>query len=594
MTINSTRDSRLTSSRRAEAARRELEAKPKPELRPTKQSGAVADGFSDTKLDEMADIAKGMSLGDKAKASGATTPSLESLKGNSGFDTTRLSKTTKSEVKTKVDVKANADAEGDVSVKASKKTEAKSTTTWVDEMDVAAVGLDAAKKETLEKSVSAKHGFKATADSVKVDGALAAGLDFKSSNGWGISASAEVSATASTKVTEKDGVTTFVVSGEVSAKANAGISAPVASLEATDGLGANASLTVSMPTDAYKELVKDPSGFNPMDPDTYPEGTSVTMDAATFRESELSASMKIGGPLSATGSSSTKSSEGTVIKIEKLEDGKVQLTQGPKEAFERTDSFGVKAGELASAAISRTDELDTKALQSAEFDLSTEEGRAAFNTALLEGSVPTSTAPGVSNPRRIDSTTYESSSAASASIKGLSDFSVDGPANVGKRTVVTNEDGTAEASTTLKYGDNPALTVGQSYDKDGTETARTYAFEVTPDETTAALYNELLTGSKEGPVKAGEKVSLTFTAEQLAALQERIGTRLSEQPAATADWVSRNADHSVGELTNDQFAAVIARSASEPELALELYRQLVTLPTVAGQPVEPLSVSVSS
>ncbi len=84
MTIKSLSDSQLASARRAEAARRALETKPKPEVRPTKQAGTVADGFSDTKLDEMADIAKGISQGPKKAKE-------DSMGISSGFDMPKVS-----------------------------------------------------------------------------------------------------------------------------------------------------------------------------------------------------------------------------------------------------------------------------------------------------------------------------------------------------------------------------------------------------------------------------------------------------------------------------------------------------------------------
>lgn len=564
MTTSTTKSSSSSSRAAAEAARKQAEAAR------ARQAEAAAKKAAEKPVAEL------------------SKPALASLKGESGFDApatqpSGFKKTTEVEATKESEARMTVGDSRAVSNTSTEKVER--TTTWVD-------GMDEASKATLTEAVSVERGLKVNNDSVTASGKVGGALDFKSSNGWGVSAGAEGSASATTKVTEKDGVTSFELSGEVSASVSGKISAPVGSLSGSETAGASASLSVSMPTEAFKELAKDPSSFNPMDPETYPEGTTVTMSADTFRESELGVAVK-SGLLGVSGSSSTKDTSGNVMQIEKLPDGKVRLTEGPTEAFERKDSIGLKLGEVAGASVTGTDTASVVSTRSAEFDLTTEAGREAFNTALLTGEVPTSSAPGVSSPKKIDVASAESSSVGKASL-GPYDAVLSLGDNNATRTLVTNEDGTVDAETKLKYSDNPELTIDQRYDAAGNEVARSYSFEVTPDETTAALYNELLTGSKEGPVKAGETTSLTFTDAQLAELQARLTERLDQTPGLRSDWLSRGVDGKVEPLTTEQFAAVIAKSTNDAELATELYAQLVSIPTVAGEPVRPLAADMGA
>ncbi|MEZ5702477.1 MAG: peptidoglycan-binding protein [Burkholderiaceae bacterium] len=71
-----------------------------------------------------------------------------------------------------------------------------------------------------------------------------------------------------------------------------------------------------------------------------------------------------------------------------------EITTGPMEAMERDAFLGVGSGDL-SVGISRETRLEGQEISVAQLDLSTPEGRHAYETYMQTGTVPTSEAPGV-------------------------------------------------------------------------------------------------------------------------------------------------------------------------------------------------------
>ncbi len=382
------------------------------------------------------------------------------------------------------------------------------------------------------------------------------GADFKAANGVGVSFKATGSANATSEVVEKDGRTSFTFSAKVEGQLSGGVKAPIASVSGSAGAGADSKFQVSMPTEAFKAL--DPTKFNPLDASTWPAGTKVRMEASAFTSTAFAASFR-----NFSVETSSKDTQGHMLELEKLPDGKLKMTSGPNQAFDRSTAFGVNVG-VASAKVGRADALAGSQIRTATFDLNTPDGKAAFHRALIDGHMPSTNGSGVSDVSKTERIDYTSSSSLKLGLGTLS-TTLAGPENKGGLVVTTNADGTKDVTGTLRYSDGPALTVTRKFDKDGKELvdARRYALTVTPpDAQTAKLYNTVVTGSPNGPFKAGQPGTLNFTPEQMSQLEALDAKRLAGNPLASSPWTFRDARGRPETQGHEAYAIALARNLS--------------------------------
>lgn len=336
--------------------------------------------------------------------------------------------------------------------------------------------------------------------------------EVKNARGYGVSFGINAEASVVANQQTENGVTTFTVEGDASVTVQGGVNTPKAGLTVAHTEGIRASYSVAMPEAAARGV--DPKTVNPYDPSSMPTGTVITMNGEQYSSNAFEATFK-----NLALSTKIEEASGVSVAIEKTGENTVRVTAGPTEAIEAYNSVGVDFG-VASASLGRTDNLSGATLKTAEFDLSTPEGQAAYNEFLTNGTLPSENGPGVSDVATIEKLDYSSESGAEVSL-GPIDLSFKGQKNTGSSVVTTYPDGTKDVTVDLDYSENVPMQLTRRYDAEGNEllSERRYSYEVTADENSAQLLNVALTGdpaqADSGPVKPGQTVTLTFTEAQM-------------------------------------------------------------------------------
>ncbi|MGO1542348.1 MAG: LysM peptidoglycan-binding domain-containing protein [Luteimonas sp.] len=411
-----------------------------------------------------------------------------------------------------------------------------------------------------QSTTSATGGFSVNPDegSLTLSGGLSFSESLKNSKGYGVSFSAGGNASTTGSAKTEDGVTTYQLSTDVSVFLKGGVNTPKAGLEIGRTEGIRASYQVAMPEDS----AVDPLTINPFDPYSMPEGTVVTMNGSDYTTNEFKATFnKLAMQTKVTDES------GVSTAVERTGEDTVRVTAGPTEAIQAYNGVGVDIG-VANVMLGRNDSLSEATLQTAEFDLSTEEGMAAYNDFLSTGTLPTDNGEGVSEVATIEKMDYSSQSQISGKL-GPINLSIDGAENTGNMVVTTLADGSVERTVDLQYSGNVPMNITQRWDADGNEIAadRRYSYDIQVDEQNQQILNAALTGDVDqatsGPVEPGQTVTLGFTESQMQALAGQTG-------AAVENGAHMDLGHLLGYMEPDG-----SRPTPEPwDFALSLGRNL--------------------
>ncbi len=369
---------------------------------------------------------------------------------------------------------------------------------------------------TVDKSSSsATGGISVNPDKGTVT--LSGGLSFSESvtnaRGYGVSFSAGGNASVTGGGNTEDGVTTWQLSSDVSIFVKGGVNTPQAGVEIGRTEGIRTSYSVAMPEDS----AVDPLSINPFDPSTMPEGTVVTMDGSQYTTNEFKATFK-----KLAAETRVTDETGVSTAIERTGEDTVRVTAGPTEAIKAYNGVGVDF-KVASVMLGRNDSLSEATLKTAEFDLSTGEGLAAYNDFLATGTLPSDNGDGVDGVATIEKLDYSSQSQLSGKLGPLK-LTLDGAENTGNMVMTTHADGTVERSVDLQYSGNVPMNISQRWDAEGNEIAseRIYSYDIQVDGQNEQLLNAALTGgvtqADSGPVESGQTITLSFTEEQMAAL----------------------------------------------------------------------------
>lgn len=392
-----------------------------------------------------------------------------------------------------------------------------------------------------------------------VSATVSGGFSSEVTNAKGYGVSFGVNAEASVVADKKteNGVTTYTVESEASVTVEGGVNTPQAGLTVAHSEGLRGSYSVAMPEAAAKGV--NPGAVNPYDPSSMPTGTVVTMSGEQFSSNEFEATFR-----NLAVATKVEEASGVSVAIEKTGEHTVRVTAGPTQAVEAYNSVGVDFG-VASAALGRTDNLDSATLKTAEFDLSTPEGKAAYNEFLTAGTLPSNNGTGVSNVATVETIDYSSESSLDVSL-GPIDLSFKGAKNTGNSVVTTYPDGTKDVTVGLDYSENVPMQLTRRYDAQGNEviSERRYSYELTADENTAQLLNASLTGdagqAESGPVEPGKTVTLTFTEAQMREYM-KMTQRASEAGFGSNDLDVLVKDYD-GRFVNspEDFAIALARN----------------------------------
>ncbi|MDP1827750.1 MAG: hypothetical protein Q8L48_31040 [Archangium sp.] len=336
--------------------------------------------------------------------------------------------------------------------------------------------------------------------------------ELKNAKGYGVSFGVSAQASVVTKNETKDGVTSFSVSTDASVSITGGANTPQAGLTVGHTEGIKASYEVRMPEAAAKGV--NPATVSPFDPMSMPTGTVITMNGSQYSTNEFKATFK-----NLALATKVTNESGVSVAVEKTGATTVRVTAGPTAAIDAYNGVGVDFG-VAGVMLGRNDKLASATLKTAEFDLATPEGKAAYNDFLANGTLPKDNGKGISNVATIEKLDYSSQTRLDANLGPL-EISLGGAQNTGARVETTLPDGTKSVSVDLQYSGNVPMNITQKFDKNGKEilSERRYTYSLQADDNNTQLLNVAITGdvnkAQSGPVKPGQTVTMQFTEEQM-------------------------------------------------------------------------------
>ncbi|HYH96246.1 hypothetical protein [Hyalangium sp.] len=281
--------------------------------------------------------------------------------------------------------------------------------------------------------------------------------------------------------------------------------------------GISSTHEIELPLEDYNRWVSegsDPNKLpNPYDPTSIPPGATVTLKDEHFGSSELSVAYR--NIQAQTGNTHSRGTSMAIERQEPADPPTVKVTTGPTEAVQRTLGVGVGTDDFG---VSLTGErtLESYNLQSATFDLSTDQGKAAYNQFLLTGKLPEQSGPGVADIQREYKMSY-SEAVKAGLVVGDHEFSLN-LSNVEQEIKVTET--ATERTIEMGYfstGDEGLSTVrSQSYYRDdngewvpspGGSTQVAYSNLSAQD---TARLQEIFTGTPGDP-RAGGSYNAQFT-----------------------------------------------------------------------------------
>ncbi|MEM7283384.1 MAG: LysM domain-containing protein, partial [Pseudomonadota bacterium] len=312
--------------------------------------------------------------------------------------------------------------------------------------------------------------------------------EIKNSSGYGVQYEVAANANVSTKNVTKDGMVTYSNSVDVSVSVKAGASIPQGGFKHGVTEGVKAEFEVSLPENTAANATLE--SVNPYNPDSIPEGTTITLDGARYSTTEFSATFK-----NLATQTKVTDETGVSVAVQKSGPTQVTVTAGPTEGVRAHNGVGLQIGD-ARATLSRSDVLSNQRLTTAEFDLSNPAGRTAYNDFLATGTLPTHDQPGVSSVSITETFDFRSATSFNAQYKFV-ETNIPLTENTTQATTTFHSDGTVSRVVDLQYSENVPLSVSQSWDATGTEvvSARQYSYTLELNETTAAQMNQAIDGS---------------------------------------------------------------------------------------------------
>jgi hypothetical protein len=142
---------------------------------------------------------------------------------------------------------------------------------------------------------------------------------------------------------------------------------------------------------------------NPADPTSIPVGSSFTARSEDFQGNSFNAAYRGIGI-----QSKMESAQGTSMGVERISDTHVRITTGPHDRVSQSLELGIsgRLGEVdIRATLGATHALNHSRTQSVELDISTPEGRAAYQSFLETGQLPTEH-PSARNAQAVETLEY--------------------------------------------------------------------------------------------------------------------------------------------------------------------------------------------
>ena len=321
--------------------------------------------------------------------------------------------------------------------------------------------------------------------------------------------------------------THYRVSASASDWLRSGVSFDGYGYDSKSGQDSRASFEVILPP-PYR---MDPAVVNPYDPAAMPTGTRMRFDTAQQANQESTLGLKY---VEFIDEASQK--QGYSVQIEKTGANTVRVVAGPNSEFERYGALGIPL-DVVTPEFGRRDTLAGASLRSAEFDLSTPEGRLAYGRFMGEGTFPGRNGPGVSNVSTEDRIASESQPGIKVPVPGMDDaleLKLEG--SHGDGSVTRHDDGSVVVRNARRYDSGVPLVEEERIDAQG-NSAKTYTFEFTPDNSAIATHlNQAFSEDPANPAKdlfkAGQSTTVTFTREQMQELWDMARQASRNNPMA--------------------------------------------------------------
>jgi hypothetical protein len=343
-----------------------------------------------------------------------------------------------------------------------------------------------------------------------------------------------------------------------------GASVKGAGFQDTSSTGVRGRYRVSLPSDAVDV---DPTRINPFDPQTIPNGGSVTLDGQQFTGTALEGSFR-----NIVMQTQTTEASGASYRVDRLHDGRVRVTTGPNEAVEAFNGIGFNAGRF-SAIAGRQDALGHSAVRTATFDINQPEGRQAYEQFIDNGTLNSQTA-GVQDLATVERLGMSSQTRLKVGYGDTFGVDLAGARNSGDVVQVSREDGSRTELRSVQYNGNLPATRVSAYGADGQEDTAQRRYEFTFDlrghaqgEQIAGMVNAALSGDPagdRGPMKAGELNTLSFSEAQMRTLMERTQSMVKDNPMLGPSWQALAEDGSGKPQQDvDAFAQGLARNQGQ-------------------------------
>jgi len=376
--------------------------------------------------------------------------------------------------------------------------------------------------------------------------------------GLKISFGTEISSTSN--VESKDGYTTVTAEGNLSVNLGGEVDLGTVGFGGQVTHGVKTKYEVRMSDADYAQVQAGQAEMpDPYNPDSMPEGSSVLMNSTDFQGTEFEASYR-----NLKLQTNVTQEQGVSVAVEKTGSNTVRVTAGPTEAVENSFQLGLELGP-ASAHIGNTTRLDQFTLKTAEFDLSTNEGRAAYNTFLATGQLPQDNGTGISNVATVEKLKYDSTTSAGIELGPLSG-SVD-LANSNMNVVKTTyPDGSVDQVTDVKLHAGTPVHLEQHFNADGTEDpskTKISMFMVGADGGAESEFANAY-GVDQHDFDKDNDIYLSFTPEQAMELTERARNYKAQWEQETGmkweDSSHLQDDKLIEELANAKNPTEVARA----------------------------------
>ncbi|NTX17677.1 hypothetical protein HUA74_22840 [Myxococcus sp. CA051A] len=265
-------------------------------------------------------------------------------------------------------------------------------------------------------------------------------------------------------VKEAEGITTVTMETEMAVSGGASIeNKKQLEFGVEKTYGVKAEYELKMPTAEYEKLKnKQIPTPDPARPETMPEGTSITLNDSRFSGTTLSGAFR-----GISAESGLTQGKGNSFSVDKTGPTTIQVTAGPTEAVESRGSLGLSVGP-ASIGVGNTKSLETFRLKTAEFDVGTPEGKAAYEQFLKDGTFPAQDGPGVAKSATVEKLNAESATSLDV---GLGPFEASVNINDTRLEYVktTYADGSYDRSFDAKLHNGTPVRIEQHFNADNTE-----------------------------------------------------------------------------------------------------------------------------